>query len=326
MADNTSIAYNPIRDIPDLSGKVILITGGTNGLGRETVLNLVAHLPARIIFTGRNKKAADELIAKCKADFPSVLVTFTACDQTSLAGIKTAIKSILSEIDRLDIFLANAGVMCLPSGLTKEGYEMHIGINHLGHALMVELLLPLMQKTAANPASLDVRIVIWSSEAARPPIAPAEGIQFEKLKTTQDVFFGQWRRYGQSKLANLLYARKLAEHHNDLTIVSIHPGVAYTSLVTGSGFFNNLFIRMTSFAFVRPVEEVAWNGCWAATAPAKGKGAGTQNHLREVESGIHYMPVGIRDKLTGLMADEELAQKLWDWTSTELAPWTKDDE
>jgi NAD(P)-dependent dehydrogenase (short-subunit alcohol dehydrogenase family) len=143
---------------------------------------------------------------------------------------------------------------------------------------------------------------------------PSGGIQFDKLKTTHgDIFFilGRWIRYGQSKLANLLYARAYAEHHPSIVSVSIHPGVSATGLVTSLGFFDRWFVYVTNIGNMLTPEQCAWNQQWAATARL-GKDDG------EVESGTYYEPVGAKGRLVRSAADDELASKLWEWTEKEL--------
>ena len=295
---------------------------GTNGLGKETVLFLAAHSPNKIIFTGRQRAAADELISECRVKFPKVPVSFVHCDLASLDAVKTAAKTILAENQRLDILLAVAGIMLLPPALTADGYELHFGTNHMGHALLIKLLLPLLESTSSMSESSDVRIVLYTSLAAMMP--SYKGIDFDAVRTPQgNMYFGGWRRYAQSKLANIFYARKLAEHHPNIITVSVHPGVAYTGLVSNLGLLDRTFIAITSSHLMRPVQEVAWNGCWAATAPVKGSGqAGEESKLPPVENGVYYEPVGIKGELRGFSGSDELAQKLWDWTETELSRWT----
>lgn len=288
------------------------------------MLFLAAHTPSKIVFTGRKKAAADKVIAECKAAYPSIAVSFLPCDLASLAAVKDAAQSFIAENDSLDILLAVAGIMCVPPGFTKEGYEMHMGTNHIGHALLIKLLLPLLEKTASDLTSPDVRVVMYTSLAAQLPMAPGGGIAFDELRTKQDMFLlGGMRRYGQSKLANLLYARKLAELYPELTITSVHPGVAWTGLVDNTAFLTRMFIMATTYNQKKSSQEVAYNGCWAATAPLKGQ-AGADNRLGEVETGVYYEPVGIKGNLGGATGDDKLAQKLWEWTEKELARWKLD--
>lgn len=113
--------FDTAKDIPSLSGKVILVTGGTAGLGRETVLSLAAHSPAHIYFTGRSQPSADSLIEEAKSIHSGTPVTFVQCDLASLDSVQQAAKFVCAQTDRLDISCFNAGVMALPPGLTKDG-------------------------------------------------------------------------------------------------------------------------------------------------------------------------------------------------------------
>lgn len=305
--------FSPEKEIPDLGGKVIIVTGGTSGLGRETVLSFAGHNPAHIYFTGRSQPSADKAIANVASKYPKTPVTFIKCDLASLASVQAAAKQFLSKETRLDIFNANAGIMAVPPGLTQDGYEIQFGTNHVGHALLVKLLTPVMMATA--DAGNDVRIV-WDTSLGHMG-HPSGGIQFEKLKTTHEDAFpvmATWMRYGQSKLANLLYARSYAKHHPSITSVSVHPGVAVTGLVEGLPMMQKVFIYSTSYFMMIPAEKCAWNQQWAATAPL-GKGQ------RQVESGTYYEPVGLKPGLSRMAKDDGLADRLWDWTQKELESW-----
>jgi NAD(P)-dependent dehydrogenase (short-subunit alcohol dehydrogenase family) len=306
--------FDPAEEIPSLESKVILITGGTAGLGYETVLGLAAHSPAHIYFTGRSQSSADKLIEASKQRFPDVAVSFIKCDLTSLNAVREAARKVTAETTRLDVLNANAGVMALPPGLTEDGYEIQFGTNHVGHALLVKLLLPLMERTTQEHG--DARVV-WNTSVGYAGHA-GNGIDLAKLKTTQeDIFpFGaHWVRYSQSKLANLLYARALAKHHPTVTSVSLHPGVAVTGMVTSLSFPHRMLVYVTNIWRMLTVEQCAWNQQWAATAPL-GKGE------KMVESGCYYEPIGIEGRLLRKANDDELAEKLWQWTQLELDSWT----
>ncbi len=155
-----NLNFDPAKDIPDLSSKVFLITGGTAGLGYESVLSLASHNPAQIFFTGRSQSSAAKLLEVCKEKYPSVPVSFVKCDLASLSAVKAAAREMLARTDRLDVVMANAGVMALPPGLTEDGYEIQFGTNHVGHALLVKLLMPVLERTAEGVG--DVRVV-WST-------------------------------------------------------------------------------------------------------------------------------------------------------------------
>jgi NAD(P)-dependent dehydrogenase (short-subunit alcohol dehydrogenase family) len=307
----TTLTFDPSTFIPPLTNKIIFITGGTAGLGRETILSLATHSPAHIYFSGRLQSSADKLIAEVQeaqkdAD-QQVPLTFIRIDLASMASIKAGAADFLSREARLDLFFANAGVMALPPGLTEDGYEVQFGTNHLGHAALVKLLLPIMEKTAAGGG--DVRI-IWNTSLG---YKFASGINFASLKTPQNNLSPIYAlsdrfRYGQSKLSNLLYAREIAKRHPSVVSVAIHPGTAFTGLVTGLGTFNRWFVWTTTLTTRIPVEQCAWNQQWAAFAPRK-----------DVVSGVYYEPVGIKGGLTKAAADDALAEELWEWTHKELS-------
>ncbi|CAK7235471.1 hypothetical protein SCUCBS95973_009281 [Sporothrix curviconia] len=299
--------FSPEKDIPSLAGKVIFVTGGTNGLGRESVLAFAKHTPAHIYFTGRNAEAAASLAAAIKPH--GVPSTFLELDMTSLPTVKSAVARFSH--DRLDILVCNAGIMAKPPSLTKDGYELQFGVNHLAHGAVIQGLLPVLQKTAAKPGS-DVRIVCLTSTGWRGH--PKQGVVFDQLRTPMDSMFGSWIRYGQSKLANIVYARELARRFPNITSVSIHPGVVETSLVSGLGFTKKMFVYVSNALIGEPIvspEEGAYNQVWAAAAAKKS----------ELVNGAVYYPVGkmSNSDLDKAAQDPALATELWDYTNRELA-------
>ncbi|KAF3360644.1 Histone H2A [Verticillium dahliae VDG1] len=178
------VSFNPDKDIPDLSGRVILVTGGNIGIGKETVLQLSKHKPARIYLAARTESKAQAAIDEIRKTVPNAApISFLSLDLTSFDSIKKAAAEFLSKEDRLDILINNAGIMATPNGTTKEGYEIQFGTNHVGHALLTNLLLPTLKRTAAATSPpRDVRIVNISSllENTAPPTNPYD---FAKLKT-----------------------------------------------------------------------------------------------------------------------------------------------
>ena len=268
---------------------------------------------ARIFFSGRNETKAKDVIAKLSAEYPKTEFVFIQCDQANLASVQEAAKKFLAQSDRLDVLMANAGVMALPANTTKDGYEAEFGTNHLGHALLIKLLLPIMEKTAAKPGS-DVRIINLSSHAYQQ--APKMGIDFETLKSDQaslGSFFpgNKWSRYGQSKLANLLYAKELAKHHPNITSVAVHPGFIKTDLFQNISFALRMQLEILVFFSQTwtPVEEGPYNQTWAATTVKS-----------NLESGAYYTPIAVKTKPDTKHAnDEKLAETLWEWTQKELA-------
>ncbi|KAJ5923346.1 hypothetical protein N7454_008591 [Penicillium verhagenii] len=298
--------FNPDTDIPDLSGKTIFITGGTNGLGAQSAIHLSKHNPAHIYISGRNAQKAEKVISQIRDSGSRTEVTFIESDLASLESVKAAADKFTSQTNRLDILMCNAGIMAQPPGLTKDGYEVQFGTNHLGHALLIKKLLPLLETTSNEGG--DARIIILTSQGLL--LHPSGGIAFSDLKTVQDCLFpGAWRRYGQSKLANLLYARELARRYPGILSVPIHPGVVATDLVASQGFLDKAVIYGTSAGKLLKPEQGAYNQCWAATVARAG-----------VTNGAYYEPVGKEkeSRLDKTAKDDSLAGRLWDWTEEAL--------
>jgi len=274
---------------------------------------IAEHNPAHIFFSGRNQQRASELIAKIQRATPSTKLTFIEADLTSLASVRAAAKKVIASTDRLDVLMCNAGVMAMPALMSKDGYEIQFATNHLGHAMLIKSVLPLMLKTAAQPNS-DVRIVNLSSYAYHS--APSAGIEFSKLKTQGASYGAFWEPnkfacYGQSKLANLLYATELAERYPNITSVAVHPGFIKTDIHKNNTWIDAQIINLVGRGNWLDEEKGAYTQTWAATV-TKG----------ELENGAYYEPVGAKTVPTTKQGkDKGLAKELWEWTERELEQW-----
>ncbi|KAM4063904.1 short chain dehydrogenase [Hirsutella rhossiliensis] len=313
--------YDPDRDIPDLSGKVILVTGGTGGIGKHTVVELAKHAPAHIFFTGRNRTAADAVVAECRPLLDG-RVTFVECDHGSLASIRSAAEAFFAASGpspRLDVFVANAGIMAVPLGATVDGYKAQFGVNHLGNAALLLRLLPVMLHTAAEPGA-DVRFVTLTSRAHF--IHPHRGIDFDRLRAAPSAdsnpratFIRTWMRYGQSKLANILTAAELRRRHPQITSVAIHPGIVRTGLVTRMGALSRLVLLLAGpRGLVTPLQG-SYNTLWGATGPGV-RDQVAESSARQIAA--LFWPVGEPKKGDAKCWDGALAQRLWDWTVKEV--------
>ncbi|KAF9880420.1 short-chain dehydrogenase/reductase family Oxidoreductase [Colletotrichum karsti] len=305
------------------------MSGGTAGLGKSTIRTLLAHNPSHIYFSGRSLASAEALIASVTPHQPSTSptnldspspssntpspppLTFIQMDLTSLPSITTALAKSFTHA-RLDILVNNAGIMAGGPGLSADGFEIQFATNHLGHAMLVRALLPVLQRTAAAAAA-DVRIVNLTSVGYRGH--PSDGISFATLRTEQRGLpvLGQWIRYGQSKLANILFTKELARRYPAITSVAVHPGVVDTGLVTNQGYLNRLFVyapQKIMGATVLTPEQGCWNQVWAAAAARR----------EDLVNGAFYMPVGhLADhELDSCATDEKLAGELWAWTEKVL--------
>lgn len=175
----------------------------------------------------------------------------------------------------------------------------------MGHALLTQLLMPTLLRTAEAPGA-DVRVVVLSSKA-HSVFAPKGGIAWETLKSKAESV-GGLTLYGQSKLANLLFAKGLAERYPQLTAVAVHPGTVKSDIWGKAGAASAIvsaFFSVVVWLTAVTSEVGAWTQLWAAT----GKG---------VTSGKYYEPVGLVDQESKLARDEGLINEMWDWTSKEL--------
>lgn len=280
---------------------------GTAGVGASLVFFLAKKNPAKIYFTGRDQKRADAVISRVKKAVPDAVVVFLKTDLASLASVKAAAEQVTE--DRLDLLICVAGIMATPPALTKDGYEMQFGVNYLSHALLFKLLRPKLLATAELPDS-DVRVIITTSIGYRS--ANKKGILFDTLKTTQDTgAFAPWMRYGQSKLADLLLARNIAERYPKITSLAIHPGVVKTGLVStlppGAKAVVHVGCFLSGIKMIEP-DEGCYNNLWAAAGDLKG-----------VINGEMYEPVGQLTKTHSKpRSDPKLAGRLWEWTEEAL--------
>lgn len=198
--------------------------------------------------------------------------------------------------------------MALPPGLTSDGYELHFGINHVAHALLIRKLLPLLQKTAREHG--EARVIPVSSLAL--VLAPKGGIVFDDLKTTQAYWIlGKWQRYAQSKLANLLYGRELARRYPEVLTLVADPGPSNTGLVTSLGWVDRMIVYLGNYNKFLDDDQGHWNQVWLVGVSKE-----------KVIPGELYEPVGVPSKsYTAYCLDDKLAARLWEWTEEELKPW-----
>jgi len=212
------------QDIPDMTGKIVIITGANSGLGLESTKALAAK-GATVVMACRNLSKAEEAKAEVLAANPSARLDVMALDNASLASVRAFADAFKARYDRLDILLNNAGVMAIPRALTEDGFEMQLGVNHLAHFALTGLLLDTI---TATPKA---RVHSTSSSAAFSGAINLDDLMGEKS-------YGRWTAYGQSKLANAAFAtelnRRLQAAGFHTIANSSHPGLVMTNLQTNS--------------------------------------------------------------------------------------------
>jgi len=249
MHDDTPWGFSE-SDMPDLTGQSMLVTGGNTGLGYWTAFHL-ARAKADVTIACRSQSrcdaAADELFTATGAN-----VSTGVLDLASFASIRSFAGSFKPKA--LHSLILNAGVMAPPFSLTQEGLEMQIGTNHFGHFLLTDLLLSKLEKAADSTPT----IVVVSS-CAHYDSYP-EGVRWTVDEMNDEALYSKMQGYGQSKLANVLFAQELAERlePKGILVNSIHPGVVETELKrhvldviepvigkTGTDYFQTLIAGMS---------------------------------------------------------------------------------
>jgi NAD(P)-dependent dehydrogenase (short-subunit alcohol dehydrogenase family) len=249
-------------DMPDLSGKTIIVTGGNSGIGYEAAKQL-ARKGARVVLACRDLEKARAAIGAISGEHRGAAAEALQLDLASLASVRSFASAFLAEHNALDVLCNNAGVMALPYRKTADGFEMQLGTNHIGHFALTGLLL---ERLLATPGA---RVVNVSSGAHR-----VGAIHFDDLQWEHG--YRKWAAYGQSKLANLLFTyelqRKLSAAGANVIALACHPGYAATNLQTaGPRMEGSTWMESLSGFANRVAAQSAAMGAlptlYAATAP-----------------------------------------------------------
>ncbi len=240
----------------------MVVTGANSGLGFETAL-AVARAGAHVVLACRDQTRGAAAVARVLDQAPGAEVELAELDLADLASVRKFAGGFTADHDRLDVLIDNAGVMAIPRRETADGFEMQFGTNHLGHFALAGLLLDVLLATAG------ARVVTVSSMAAR-----GGRIRFDDLQGVRH--YGKWSAYGQSKLANQLFAaeldRRLARSGAGVISVAAHPGYAATNLqlvapqMEGSDFSERV-LRLGNVLLAQSAAAGARPSLYAATAP-----------------------------------------------------------
>lgn len=293
------------KDIPSLSGKTAVVTGGTSGIGYEDAVAL-ARAGASVTITGRSQKTGDEAVAKITNQVPGAIISFEILDLADLASVKACAKRITSKLKSLNILINNAGVMTPPKRIvTKDGFELQFATNYLGHFAFTKHLLPLLKKGKG-------RVISLSSIAAR-----GGTIIFDDLQAEQS--YDAMKYYRQSKLACLMFALELQKRSDaagwGITSVATHPGISRTNLLVDTGDQKTPIGRARKYAWFlfQPPALGALPTLFAATSPnAKADEYYGPNGFSELRG----YPKAISIPKQAL--DQKVATRLWD-TSEQLS-------
>jgi NAD(P)-dependent dehydrogenase (short-subunit alcohol dehydrogenase family) len=287
-------------EMPDFTGRVVMVTGANSGIGFEAVRAFVRR-GARVVMACRNTEKAEAARALLQEVQPEAEIDIRHLDVGSLSSVRQCAEEIERSYERLDVLLNNAGIMAVPYGTTEDGFERQLGVNHLGHFALTVRLLPLLRSTSGS------RVVTVSSNAHR-----SARMDFENPMFTRGTGYSPMRAYGRSKLANLLFTfelqHRLRDAGSDTIAVSAHPGLASTKLA--DHLRDNLLFRAIS-PLLRLLGQSAHDGALPSLRAAcdpelKGGeyfGPGGFAHIKGV-------PVVVEPAASA--RDPEAARRLWE--------------
>lgn len=278
-------------DIPDQTGRRVLITGATGGLGLAEAKAL-ARKGAILTLGVRNVKKGEAAAQEIRQETPGANVTVRELDLASLASIARFAESFLADHDGLDLLINNAGVMVPPLGHTEDGFELQMGTNHFGTFALTGRLMPLLKATPG------ARVTVTSSVAHRQGDPDLSDLDWTARK------YNAWKAYGDSKIANLLFAYELARRLGGQgpMVVAGHPGWTRTDLQRHSGMasFLNPIVAM-------PIPQGMLGPLRAATDPTAKSG----DFFGPTKMGqMRGYPERVEPK--ALAKDPDLAAGLWE--------------
>jgi NAD(P)-dependent dehydrogenase (short-subunit alcohol dehydrogenase family) len=289
-------------DIPDLAGKTALVTGANSGLGFHTALEL-ARRGAEVLLACRSRSRAEAAAAAIRAEVAGARLELVDLDLASLASVRAAAAAFVAQDRPLHLLINNAGVMAVPRASTADGFELQLGVNHLGHFALTGLLLDPLRGAGR------ARVVVVTSLMHRFGRIHLDDLHAERRR------YGPWGAYCQSKLANLLFAFELDRRLRSAAVGAVaaaaHPGYAATELqatsarLAGSRLKGGI-MRLGNRLFGQPAARGALPTLFAATAPG-------------VEGGDFYGPGGFaalrgapaRTTPSARALDAESAARLW---------------
>jgi NAD(P)-dependent dehydrogenase (short-subunit alcohol dehydrogenase family) len=272
------------ENLPDLHGRVVVVTGASSGLGEATTVALATR-GAHVVLATRSADKTATVMEHLRTRAPSASLEHLPIDLADLGSVAEAAAGLAGRHDRVDAVVANAGIMAPPLSRTVDGFELQFGVNHLGHFAFVGRILPLLLAADAS------RVVLVSSGAHRIGGIDLDDLNWERTR------YQRWPAYGRSKLANLLHMlelqRRLHDARASTIAVAAHPGYARTALqstgptmqgglsgrVTGilSGIANTVVAQPASRGvlpqlYATAADDVAGGSYWGPDGPGEMRG------------------------------------------------------
>lgn len=270
----------------DMSGRLVLITGSTGGIGKRAAAEL-AKAGAHVIIQGRDAAKAERVANELKEATGNAKIDFLVADLSSMQAVRGLAAEVKQRYGKLDVLLNNAGALQTKREVTADGYERTFATNHLAYFLLANLLLPELKK-GHQP-----RIVNVSSEAHR-----SGPLNFDDLMAEKS--FRGFLQYGRSKLANILFTRELARRVKDdgITVNCLHPGFVASEFLSKGGIWS--VIKPVAYLFAIDEEQGAKCSIYLCSSP----------EVAGVTGKYFYK---CREKRPRAFAeDDEAAKRLWE--------------
>ncbi len=285
-------------DVADMTGKTVIVTGGNSGIGLETAVAL-AKAGAKTLITARDRGRGDAALADLRARSGHGDVDLVVFDLASIASIKQGAAAILERCDRIDVLVNNAGIVLSDRRETEDGFEATLGVNHLGHFVLTELLLQRIKDSA--PA----RIVNVASTAHK---GAGKGLDFADLQSTRG--YSGMQVYSKSKLANIYFTTELARRleGTGVTVNCLHPGTVATGYGRDGDSSGVLAFGLKVIKpFILSAEQGARTSIYLASSPDV---AGV--------TGQYFVKNQAR-KPSKVAQDDEAARRLWKYSEELVA-------
>jgi NAD(P)-dependent dehydrogenase (short-subunit alcohol dehydrogenase family) len=299
--------------LPELSGRVYIVTGATSGIGYHTAARLVEH-NAHVYICARSAEKGQKTVSQITSTHAQAKLSVLVMDHTRLSSVVSAAEDFLSKEAALHGLVNNAGIMATPFAMTTDGYEEQWQTNYLAHWVFTSHLLPTLLSTAKTQAPGVVRVVNLTSVGHYS--APKGGISFSDLNLKDDSVMA---RYGQSKLANVLHTKMLhklcgpeSSSEGKIWVSAVHPGFVKSDLgnkAEFAGWMKALIAPSRWLGMEIDADKGAWTSLFCVAA----------KEMKREDCGKYWQrfanPNGWQ---SGLAKDAELAEKLESWTNNEM--------
>lgn len=272
-------------DAKAMQGKTVLITGANSGIGKVAA-SALAGMGATVVLACRRADAAEQAMAEIRGKHPEAQLDFVSLDLASLASVRRAAAEVLAKYPTLDVLINNAGIANMPREISKDGFELTFAVNHLGPFLLTNLLLPALRAAQG-------RVITVASD-----IHKIGRIHWDNLQLSKGYFV--LRSYAQSKLANILFTKALAERvaADGVHVNCLHPGAVSTSIWPERNWLERSFSKVLRL-FLITAEQGARTSIWLASGEDGGKLSG------------RYFENCKEKKTSRAAQDSATAERLW---------------